>query len=138
MYYIFQITGEQKMEKFSENMEICSENPWMVENIQAFNFLCCPECLYKSKNELLFKNHAVQCHPKSSILFYNLEQNDVKIIEDIDEFTEDSSHEQISEMRRNFDISEIVQDTKKREKFTDIKPKVENSDFYTIDQGELG
>ena len=30
-------------------MKAYSKNPWLVENIDDFNFLCCPECAYKSK-----------------------------------------------------------------------------------------
>ena len=35
-------------------MKPYSRNPWLVENIDDFNFLCCPECAYKSKDEDAF------------------------------------------------------------------------------------
>ena len=35
-------------------MKAYSRNPWLVENIDDFNFLCCPECAYKSKDEDAF------------------------------------------------------------------------------------
>ena len=44
-------------------------NPWRVDNIQAFNYFCCPECVYRSKEELTFQAHALQNHPQSEILF---------------------------------------------------------------------
>ena len=44
-------------------------NPWQVETIQAFSFLNCPECSFKSKNEDFFQEHAVQCHPRSCVFF---------------------------------------------------------------------
>ena len=28
-------------------------NPWLVENIQTFSFLNCPECTFKSKGGLI-------------------------------------------------------------------------------------
>ena len=37
----------------------------MVENLLDFNFLCCPECHFKSKDYELFVGHAIANHPKS-------------------------------------------------------------------------
>lgn len=45
------------------------ENPWQVESVEAFTFLCCPECVYRSQEETSFQAHAVQNHPKSAVLF---------------------------------------------------------------------
>ena len=57
-------------------MKAYSKNPWLVENIDEFNFLCCPECAYKSKDEVLFETHAIENHPKSSVLFEKAEGSD--------------------------------------------------------------
>ena len=57
-------------------MKAYSKNPWLVENIDEFNFLCCPECAYKSKDEVLFETHAIENHPKSSVLFKKGEGSD--------------------------------------------------------------
>ena len=46
-----------------------SVNPWLVENVQAFSFLNCPECIFKTKTEDMFKTHAVSNHPLSCMLF---------------------------------------------------------------------
>ena len=46
-----------------------SVNPWLVENIQTFSFLNCPECSFKTKTEDMFENHAVGNHPLSCMLF---------------------------------------------------------------------
>ena len=46
-----------------------NHNPWAVPGIDAFNFLCCPECVYRSKEESSFYSHAIQNHPKSRIFF---------------------------------------------------------------------
>ena len=29
-------------------------NPWAVTSIESFNYLCCPECVFRSKEELSF------------------------------------------------------------------------------------
>ena len=46
-----------------------SVNPWLVENVHAFSFLNCPECIFKTKTEDMFKTHAVSNHPLSCMLF---------------------------------------------------------------------
>ena len=50
-------------------------NPWAVPNIDSFNFLCCPECVYRSKEESSFQTHALQNHPKSK-KFFKYEETD--------------------------------------------------------------
>ena len=45
------------------------QNPWVVESIEEFNFYCCPECDFKSKDEDYFKRHAMESHNKSKIFF---------------------------------------------------------------------
>ena len=47
------------------NMKAYGRNPWLVENLDDFNFLCCPECAYKSKDDGAFMDHAIENHPKS-------------------------------------------------------------------------
>ena len=44
-------------------------NPWLVENLQDFVFLNCPECSFKDKEEDRFQEHALKNHPKSSAFF---------------------------------------------------------------------
>ena len=46
-------------------MKAYGQNPWLVENLDDFNFLCCPECAYKSKDDEAFIEHAIEKHPKS-------------------------------------------------------------------------
>ena len=45
------------------------QNPWVVKNIEAFSFYCCPECDFKSKDGGYFKKHAMESHNKSKIFF---------------------------------------------------------------------
>ena len=43
----------------------------------AFSCFKCPECLFYSKREDFFKNHAVTCHPSSVKLFQKIQENSV-------------------------------------------------------------
>lgn len=52
-------------------------NPWLVENLTVFSFLCCPECTYRSKEYETFEVHALQNHPLS-LSFFNKERIQVK------------------------------------------------------------
>ena len=44
-------------------------NPWLVESIQAFSCLKCPECEFHTKKDTVFENHATENHPLSFVLF---------------------------------------------------------------------
>ena len=48
-------------------------NPWAVTHIELFNFLCCPECVFRSKEISSFQLHAVDNHPKSKVFFSSRE-----------------------------------------------------------------
>ena len=50
-------------------------NPWAVANIDSFNFLCCPECVFRSKKASSFQKHAIENHPKSKV-FFSAEQKE--------------------------------------------------------------
>ena len=57
-------------------------NPWLVEDLDDFYFLCCPECAYKSKDDRAFMDHAIENHPKSkeSSVFSGAEEESNKQI----------------------------------------------------------
>ena len=44
-------------------------NPWLVESIQAFYYLKCPECSFDTQEETNFQDHAIENHPLSFALF---------------------------------------------------------------------
>ena len=50
-------------------------NPWLVDNIEAFSFYCCPECVFRSKEENFFQVHALQNHGLAKSFFLDLEKN---------------------------------------------------------------
>ena len=49
------------------------ENPWLVENILAFSYYNCPECEYRTKDEKIFEDHALESHPLSKEFFIKSE-----------------------------------------------------------------
>ena len=49
-----------------------NENPWHVDSVQAFAFLNCPECSFKTKEEDFFQSHAIASHPMCFVLFGGL------------------------------------------------------------------
>ena len=46
-------------------------NPWFVDSVKEFTYLCCPECVFRTKEEQTFETHAIQNHPKSQVLYTN-------------------------------------------------------------------
>ena len=45
------------------------DNPWLVESIHDFSFFKCPECVFDTKEEEIFEDHATENHPLSFGLF---------------------------------------------------------------------
>ena len=73
-------------------------NPWLVESIQAFSFLNCPECDFRSKEENLFAYHAAKHHPLSTAFYekqIELEQSTIalKTVELLEESCESFDNE---------------------------------------------
>ena len=52
-------------------------NPWQAESLQDFSFLCCPECVFRTQEEIDFQSHALITHPESRNFFNKLEGMDV-------------------------------------------------------------
>lgn len=44
-------------------------NPWQVESMDEFACLKCPECVFTTKEENIFQDHAVENHPLSHVLY---------------------------------------------------------------------
>ena len=51
-------------------------NPWLVDSVQAFSCLKCPECDFHAKEEIYFRNHALENHPMSFVLFHKKDLDD--------------------------------------------------------------
>ena len=63
----------------TRDQEITTTNPWQVDSIQEFACLKCPECTFDTKKGEVFKDHAVENHPLSFVLF-------VKTLKEEEEF----------------------------------------------------
>ena len=85
-------------------------NPWLVESIQAFSCLKCPECEFHTKKDTVFENHATENHPLSFVLFSkkeivkqelvdgnlaaNIKEEPRIEIDEFDQVSRSSSHDQ--------------------------------------------
>ena len=49
--------------------EMTTTNPWQVDSVQAFVCLKCPECTFDAKTGEVFRDHALENHPLSFVLF---------------------------------------------------------------------
>ena len=50
-------------------IEDSTTNPWQVGCLNDFNYLCCPECDYRTQHEMFFEHHAIHKHPLSIDFF---------------------------------------------------------------------
>ena len=60
-------TGDEPVGK--KLMNTLDKNPWKVKSIQDFSCLKCPECVFFTKDQNYFEDHAIANHPLSAILF---------------------------------------------------------------------
>jgi hypothetical protein len=60
------------------------ENPWLVDSIQAFSFLNCPECSFKAQDKNFFQGHALQNHPLSFEFFCTSSEKTKEIVTEIE------------------------------------------------------
>ena len=72
-----------------------AENPWDVDSVQVFWYLKCPECIFDSQEEDIFRLHAIENHPMSFTLFdeklkeENENENEIKTENDDQNYYED-------------------------------------------------
>ena len=68
------------------------ENPWQVHSIQAFSYLKCPECVFDTKEENIFQDHAIENHPLSHLLFSKIiKEDEIEIKEELSEINSNTS-----------------------------------------------
>ena len=104
------------------NMKAYGRNPWLVENLDDFNFLCCPECAYKSKDDGAFMDHAIENHPKSkaSTIFSEAEEELIK---------QTQEREHIQNLKKVVSASENVENVKKVVKVINFPKTVSSIDI---------
>lgn len=93
-------------------------NPWLVDSVQSFTFLCCPECTYRSKESETFEVHALQNHPMSLSLFRK-DHEQVK-----DEPIEETEHDE----QDTSDVKEALGDV--HEEFKEEFNETSDDDTY--------
>ena len=64
-------------------------NPWDVTALSEFSYYCCPECVYKSKDDTDFQTHAVINHPQARSFFDHIIEPKLKIKTELDEEDDD-------------------------------------------------
>ena len=82
------------------------QNPWIVENIDAFSFYCCPECDFKSKNQDYFKRHAMESHNKSKAFFITSKPKITANKDPLEVEVESESQDENEEGMEDFDASD--------------------------------
>ena len=81
-------------------------NPWYAENIQDFTFICCPECVYRTKEEQSFQAHAISFHPQSYVFFDRDDHNDdYDLVSDKTEVKDEPSEEPSELKQENIEIT---------------------------------
>ena len=105
-------------------------NPWEVQSIYDFNFFCCPECIFQSKEELLFQDHALQTHEQSKTFFQN--SNDISCENEEDTFSENHNFDEYIIVEPNtYCKSEVNSDpitTENYEPLKEIKTEIISTD----------
>ena len=113
-------------------------NPWEVQSIYDFNFFCCPECIFQSKEEILFQEHALQTHEQSKTFFQN--SNDISYGNEEDTFSENHNFDEYIIVEPNtYCKSEVNSDpitTENYEPLKEIKTELISTDIDIKDYYE--
>ena len=122
------------------------QNPWIVENIEAFSFYCCPECDFKSKNQDYFKRHAMESHNKSKVFFIVTKPENTANKDPLKVGTDYGSQNENEEAMEDFDA---IENSVKEESISESEGEVfvklsehkaqkliTQEDFETFDENE--
>ena len=113
-----------------------SMNPWNVQSIHDFNFFCCPECVYRSKEEFAFQEHALQKHEHAKTFFQN--STYISYASDEETFGDDHNFDQYIVVEPNsYCKSEVDSDPKEEpnQELLEVEPELalENQDIHMHD-----
>ena len=101
-----------------------------MQSIYDFNYFCCPECVYQSKEELLFQEHALQKHEQSKSFFQN--SNNISYGNEEDTFSENHNFDEYIIVEPNtYCKSEVNSDpitTENYEPLKEIKTELISTD----------
>ena len=113
-------------------------NPWAVESVKDLTFICCPECVFKSKDESIFEEHAVRNHPRSESLFVKNKSNEdmkfneivieesIKLEEPDEEFETKDCSIQLSPIRES--VTQEYENKSREKEINEINQKVTKED----------
>ena len=73
------------------------DNPWQVDSIQAFLYLKCPECVFDTKEEKNFINHALDNHSLAFVLFGKNEVDPDALIDTVQAFDKKDTENYLQE-----------------------------------------
>ena len=62
-------------------MEIKSESPWAVRNLEQFLYYCCPQCDLKDQSHAAFLEHALISHPESQEYLQSFQLKEEKYVD---------------------------------------------------------
>ena len=131
------------------NFDPSTFNPWEVDSIQAFYFLNCPECIFSTKDEYCFQEHALQTHPLSFTLFGKYEKDfeeadnvDKSVDNNVDNsYYEDDNHEdnypEILQPEASMKIGTDIKGTHIKQEVPEQTPNDPNLDGNELDSGLL-
>ena len=88
-----------------------NDNPWLVDSLQDFWFLKCPECTFDTQEDQVFQDHAVENHPQSLTFFHKKVKEELidNNFVDCTNFTENNYDDNSSETALYPQILPIVQ-----------------------------
>ena len=105
------------------------DNPWLVDSIHSFSVFKCPECIFDSKEEDNFQDHAIQNHPLSFVFFGREEK--IEVLENSLEVEDNESSFEMEYNENSFEVKyneDPFEDTKMK---TDVKKEIfEGFDAY--------
>ena len=113
------------------------ENPWQVDSIEAFACLKCPECVFYTKENNVFQNHAVENHPLSHVLFGTLKtKSDTNIVvlnydsNDIEKYTKENENMKQYSLANSSEVSMIKEELSEKSYF--VEQVNETNEFNTL------
>ena len=123
--------------------EVTTVNPWQVDSVQAFVCLKCPECTFDAKKGEIFRDHALENHPLSFVLFgktLNEEGDFGPSLNASIDFTLDTNgikQEFFDRKHPELDPGLNPGNVKKDKKYVDSTVKQEYNDFSYFEHGRV-
>ena len=116
-------------------------NPWKVASIEAFSFLNCPECMFRTKEENFFGFHAARNHPLSIAFFgKQMEQEQLQIGVQMSKHSPNLNELMLEDEIFSVKEEEEIFSVKKEDKIFSVKEpsnSIDTSEGTEIDSDEI-